>query len=259
MTRVEILNFGDELLIGRFSNTNAVYLAKKLTMVGAVVKRITVVGDTLETMVEGFREAIERKPDFLITTGGLGPTFDDRTAEALSKATGKPLRLDGEALNQIRDRYSKLGLEITPTRKKMAFMPLGSEAVPNPVGVAPAIHMHIKTTHIYCLPGVPREMEAIFEQSILPIVAKTTGKIFHESSFICQGLCESMFAETTQKLYRENPGIHIKSHPIGSNKSGEPVVLFHITCIGDKNLEEEMLKVVSKLKTKLEKMGGTIT
>jgi len=259
LTRVEILNFGDELLMGRFSNTNGFYLAKRLTAAGAMVTRITVVGDTLEAMVEGFRESIGRGPDFLITTGGLGPTFDDKTAEALSKATERPLQINEVALYQITGKYSELGLEMTPARRKMAFLPVGAEAVPNPVGVAPAIHLVVGTTQIYCLPGVPREMEKIFEQSILPVVVKTTEKVFHETSFTCQGLCESMFAETTEKLHRENPGIHIKSHPLGVGEEGKPVVLFHITCLGDKNLEEKMLRVVAELKTKLEELGGTIT
>ncbi|MGB9853532.1 MAG: molybdopterin-binding protein, partial [Candidatus Bathyarchaeales archaeon] len=146
--QIEIVCIGNELLIGKTLNTNAQWLAKRATSLGITVKRITVVGDEVEEIANAIREALQRKPRFLITTGGLGPTFDDKTLEGIAKALNRKLELNQKALQMVKEKYeayAKAGkieeVEMTPHRVKMAMLPEGAEPLQNPVGTAPGVIM----------------------------------------------------------------------------------------------------------------------
>ena len=195
MKSIELLCFGNELLIGKVVNTNASFLAQELTKVGAKVTRILVMGDDLSDLAVGFQEALARSPDYLITSGGLGPTFDDKTLEGLAKALELPLEENSDALEMVREAYAFLGEDLNPARKKMAILPKNAIPIRNTVGTAPAVQITPKgsPTTIYCLPGVPRELKAIFLEKILPEIAKAGSKYFQES-FIWSGVGESSLA-----------------------------------------------------------------
>src|SRR5512136_2345448 len=102
---MEIICVGNELLIGKTLNTNASWMAKRSTSLGVMVKRITVVGDDVEEIGVVVAEALKRKPQFVITTGGLGPTFDDKTLEGIAKALNRGLSVNAEALEMVKARY----------------------------------------------------------------------------------------------------------------------------------------------------------
>jgi nicotinamide-nucleotide amidase len=145
-TNVELISIGNELLIGKILNTNAHWLAKRITSLGLSVRRITVVGDDLDEISSAIRETIQRRPAFIITTGGLGPTFDDKTLEGVARAIGRELKENKEALEMIKKKYEQYvaegrmrKLELTPYRVKMATLPEGSKPLPNPVGTAPGV------------------------------------------------------------------------------------------------------------------------
>ena len=109
---VEIISIGEELLIGKIVNTNATWLASRVTKLGGKVRRITVVGDDVYEIISAINEAIKRKPNLIITTGGLGPTFDDKTMEALAKLINKPLKINHEIANIIRERCLRKNLPV---------------------------------------------------------------------------------------------------------------------------------------------------
>lgn len=173
MSTAEILTVGSELTEGIKTNTNATWLAKKITSEGVQVTRITSVSDELEHIIAAVKEGLARKPNLLIITGGLGPTPDDRTLGALAQATSRRLSLDQNALALVRKSYSRMQIgglikskKITPARKKMAYLPKGAKLLSNPVGAAPGVQLKCDETIIICLPGVPAEMRAIFKQHV---------------------------------------------------------------------------------------------
>ncbi|MEJ2243341.1 MAG: molybdopterin-binding protein [Candidatus Bathyarchaeota archaeon] len=159
---------GNELLIGKTLNTNAQWLTKRVTALGLTVKRVTVVGDNLPDISMAIKEAIQRKPIFVLTTGGLGPTFDDMTLEGLAQALGCQTIVDDQALKMVTEKYRIYAqktkveeIKLTSHRVKMAKIPECSEPVANPVGTAPGVMIKHKEVTIFALPGVPSEMKGI--------------------------------------------------------------------------------------------------
>ncbi|MCK4844432.1 MAG: competence/damage-inducible protein A, partial [Candidatus Heimdallarchaeota archaeon] len=158
----EIVCLGTELLIGATVNTNATFIGKHLTKMGFEVRRITCIRDDLELAVEFFHGLFERKPNVVIVSGGLGPTYDDIQLAVISKATNIEINENQEALEQVREYYKAKGLELTKERRKMANMPINSTVLDNKVGGAPGCLIQYEKIDIFCLPGVPSEMKDIF-------------------------------------------------------------------------------------------------
>ena len=228
---VEIISVGNELLIGKIANTNAQWLARRITTLSGSIRRIIDVGDNLEEISAVVRESLARRPRLLILTGGLGPTFDDMTLQGLALALVVPLRLDAEAEKMVRARYRNYELEtgrrieLTPERLKMATLPAGGRPVKNTVGTAPGVIFQQGVTSIVAMPGVPKEMQVIFEESIEPIVKNAAGAMyFHARSLESVGVIESELAPLIEKTMRENPRVYIKSHP----KAPEPRPLLEL-------------------------------
>jgi len=176
---VEIVSIGNELLIGKTLNTNANWLAKRITSLGLNVNRITVIGDEVDGIAKALKEVLTRNPKYVITTGGLGPTFDNKTFEGIAKAFDSTLKVDKKAIEMIRDKYTKYAremgrgkFELTSARVKMAKIPECSEPLPNPIGTAPAIKICQCGLSVFALPGVPSEMKAIFEESLIHMLGE---------------------------------------------------------------------------------------
>lgn len=196
---VEILSVGNELLLGNTVNTNASWIAAHVTALGGAVSRITVVPDDLKEISEAIRESLRRKPDHLITTGGIGPTFDDMTFRGVAKALNLPLKVDKNALAMVREHYARRfpnqKVSLTRPRRKMAQIPVGALPVRNPVGTAPAVQLIVRTTQIFCLPGVPKEAKAIFRASVSKAIrASSGGARFAERWLRVRGVMESSLA-----------------------------------------------------------------
>ncbi len=167
---IEIISVGNELLSGTIANTNAQWISAQITKAGGIVKRITTLGDWDKEISSAIKDSIQRGPDWLILTGGLGPTYDDNTLRGLSSALGQRLKLDPRAVEMLRRSYARhkqrlatKNSRINETRLKMARIPRGSIAVQNPVGSAPSVYIDVesdartKWTRIFCLPGVPKK------------------------------------------------------------------------------------------------------
>ncbi|MEM1587376.1 MAG: nicotinamide mononucleotide deamidase-related protein [Candidatus Bathyarchaeia archaeon] len=264
--KVEIISIGNELLIGKILNTNAHWLARRITSLGLSVRRITVVGDDLAEISSAVMESIQRKPAFIITTGGLGPTFDDKTLEGVAIATGRELVENEEALEMIKRKYEeyvaegRIGkLELTRYRVKMARLPRGARPLLNPVGTAPGVLLEHEGVILLMLPGVPGEMMAIFEESILPLLRKAAGNmIFHEVSLDVMGILESDLAPLIERVMRENPYVYIKSHPKISERIQRIELHLSTTC-SDENLARQRIeRAVMQVSSLISERGGKI-
>jgi len=256
---VELICVGNELLIGKVVNTNASWLAQRITESGGKVGRMAVVGDDLDEISESIRSALDRKPFMIITTGGLGPTYDDMTLEGVARALGVTLEDNPEAMRMVRDKYVSMSLELTPARVKMARLPRGAKALSNPVGTAPACLIEAHGVKMVCLPGVPSEMEAIFSQSIAPIISKASeGLVFKEASLVVEGLPESALAPILDGVRKRNPSAYFKSHPKMSE--GVPLIEIHITTRskGTETADEIIRASVRDLKETLKPHGPRI-
>ena len=232
--KVELICLGTELLIGRILNTNAHWLAQKITQLGGQVQRITIAGDQLEEIQSVLHETLTRKPALIITTGGLGPTFDDKTLEAVALALDIPLTTNLTALRIVRQKYEqyekvrKETIELTPARLKMAKLPRDSHVLPNPVGTAPAVLSKSGSTTIVNLPGVPSEMKAIFQVSIEPLIAKAVGNLqYYEKNLLIKEIIESALAPLIDCTMTRYPEVYIKSHPQAAEPI--PVIDLHLS------------------------------
>jgi molybdopterin-biosynthesis enzyme MoeA-like protein len=206
-------------------------MARKVTSLSGNVKRILDIGDNLEDISTAVGDSLSRNPTLLIVTGGLGPTFDDMTLQGLARALTVPLRLDPESEAMVREKYlryeKEMGrtIDLTPERLKMATLPEGGRPIRNPVGTAPGVLLHHGSTTIIALPGVPKEMMAIFEESVEPIVKKAVGSLyFYAKSVNVFGIIESDLAPWIEETMRETPKVYIKSHP----KAPEPRPLIEL-------------------------------
>jgi nicotinamide-nucleotide amidase len=165
--KTEIITIGDEILLGHTVDSNAAYIADRISEAGADVIRITTIGDSGERIVDIFREAMARA-DLIITTGGLGPTDDDLTKHAICRAFGRKLAFHQEILDLITERYSRRGMAVSDFVRTQADQPEGAILFQNPLGSAVGILIEEKGKRLISLPGVPMEMKAIMENSVIP-------------------------------------------------------------------------------------------
>jgi len=229
--RAEILTLGRELLIGKTVNTNASWIAGRLTSLGISVERVVVVPDTVSQISAAISDSIQRHPDVLVTTGGLGPTYDDLTADGLASALRLPKELNMIALERVEARYRSLGMEMTPARQKMAMMPPGSTPIPNGVGTAPGIFIEASGAMIFCLPGVPGEMTCMFDSWVSKALREKTGNAsFLEETLAVEGMPESSLAPLIDEWGPRGRGVYLKSHPSGGE--GKPKILIHLSKAG---------------------------
>lgn len=163
----EIITIGTEILLGEIVDTNTRYIARTLRDEGIDLYWTSTVGDNLERIAEAIRAGMTRS-EIIITTGGLGPTIDDPTREAVARAIGVETEFREELWQQVLDRFARFGRKPTENNRRQAYLPQGAIAVENAVGTAPAFIAETKTSVIAALPGVPREMEHLMQHDILP-------------------------------------------------------------------------------------------
>lgn len=165
--RVELLTVGDELLRGDTANGNAVWLGRSLTDAGIAISRGVVVADDVDAIAGAVAEALDRV-GMVIVTGGLGPTSDDVTRDALARLAGVALRRDARVEERLRRRAAEHGVPLRPSALRMADVPEGADVLPNPAGSAPGLRLRLPAGVVYALPGIPAEMRAITSESVLP-------------------------------------------------------------------------------------------
>lgn len=207
------------------------------------------------------QDILKRKPDIIITSGGIGPTFDDMTLEGIARGLNRKLELNEHAYNAIKKVYERayerglLKLEgMTKEREKMAYLPQGSTPLPNTVGTAPGVKISEKNASIFILPGVPAEMKAMFRNVITPILKEKQGK-FIERSFLFSEIGESQIAPYITKLEKKYPQLWIKTHPrIGLSVEVE----VSITCFNVDDGEKLVNKALNEARKIVLNLNGKI-
>ncbi|HDQ07131.1 MAG TPA: nicotinamide mononucleotide deamidase-related protein [Candidatus Bathyarchaeota archaeon] len=263
---VEIICVGNELLIGKTLNTNAQWLTKRVTTLGLTTRRVTAVGDDVNEISSAIKEAIQRRPSFILTTGGLGPTFDDKTLEGLAEALGRSIEVNEEALKMVQNKYLSYAqegrmevAELTPHRVKMAKLPERATPLHNPVGTAPAVSIEHENVTIMALPGVPSEMKSIFDESVASVLKQAAGNVtFFEAGIEATKVIESEIAPLIEKVMYSNPHVYIKSHPKGAERIPRIELHLSTTAKDSSSARKEVSKALLQLRELIQEKGGKI-
>jgi len=167
--KIATLSIGDEVLFGEIVDTNASHIAERLYDNGLKVQRHLTVGDAEDDIIDAI-QMLSASSEAVIVTGGLGPTIDDITARAAAKVSGRRLVLNEEALAHLREFIGKMGRTVHPANEKQALLPAKSALIPNPTGTACGFHFQHNGCVFFFLPGVPREMARMLEESVIPLM-----------------------------------------------------------------------------------------
>lgn len=208
--RVSTLSIGDEVLFGEVIDTNAAHIASRLYDAGFTVERHLCVGDKESDIIEAM-ELLAARNDFVIATGGLGPTVDDITAKAAAKAAGRRLILNDEALAHLREFYRKLDRELVPSTEKQCLLPAKAGLVPNPVGTACGFGLPHKGTNFFFLPGVPNEMKRMLDETVIPAILsrRKEERIIRTRQFKVFGLSETQVEGLLKEVARPDAGLAV--------------------------------------------------
>ena len=210
----EILAIGTELLLGEITDTNSVFLARQLRDLGVNVFFMTTVGDNFNRIADAIAAALERA-EIVITTGGLGPTVDDMTRQAVAQATERPLEFHQSLYDGIAERFRGFGVAMTRNNKQQAYLPQGAILIENPVGTAPAFVVESARGVVISLPGVPREMKYLMAESVAPyLLRKYDLGIILARILRTAGIGESSLDDMigADILSEKNPSIGLAAH-----------------------------------------------
>jgi len=203
-----ILSIGTEITRGELVNTNAAWIAAALTDLGFEVFEHASVDDD-EPRIVATLERLAKQARVIVCTGGLGPTTDDLTTAAVAKTLGVGLERDEASLDHIRRRFEKLGRPMSPSNEKQADFPKGATVLANPIGTAPGFEVAIGGARAFFTPGVPREMQKMFDEQIVPRIRELSPNDSHQIRFRTFGLPESVVGEKLAGIEERNPGVII--------------------------------------------------
>ena len=221
--RVELIAVGREILRGRVLDTNSHWLAREITALGGVVGRICAVDDVPREVIQEIHAALHHGAGVICSTGGLGPTFDDRTLEAMAMAVDRPLRRHEGAYGFIADTYRRLHDQgavahqaMVPSREKMAWLPEGAEMLPNPTGSAPGMLLRWDQRLLIAMPGPPGEMQPMFQASIAPRLQLLWGGRRRVEIQVRTNVAdESLLNPLFEAVMAAVPGSYLKADPKG--------------------------------------------
>jgi len=247
----EIITIGTELLLGEIVDTNTRTIARAFRDIGLDLYRTTTVGDNAQRIAQVVKESIERA-QAVITTGGLGPTVDDPTREAIAQAIDVPLEYHPELWDEICARITRYGRTPSENNRRMAYIPRGSIPISNPVGTAPAFIVETPNSAIISLPGVPAELTVLLESEVVPYLVRRLGLegVIKTRVLRTAGIGESTLDELIADLeLLSNPTVGLAAHP------GR--VDIRITAKG-KNQDEAYMKIAEIESTIRERVGNVI-
>lgn len=215
MAIAEIITIGTELLLGDTQDTNTSYIASHLKHNGFDLFRTTIIGDNQNRIAELIQESLQRA-DIVITTGGLGPTIDDPTREAVSIAMKKTLVFHEDLWKQIQARFHNRGETPSENNRRQALIPEGAIVLENRYGTAPAFILPVNKKFIICLPGVPKEMELLLEEKVLPFLKVNilTSHLLVERVIHTIGIGESTLDSLISEYEKQsNPTVGLTAYP----------------------------------------------
>jgi len=253
--RAEIIAVGREILRGRVLDTDSNWLAKELTALGGEVGRICVVDDIPAEIRREIDAAVGHDAGVIFTTGGLGPTFDDRTLEGIAQAVGRPLVRHEAAYTCIAQTYRRLhaqGLidhqEMVPSRAKMAMLPAGADMLPNPVGSAPGMLLRWEQRLIIALPGPPGELKSMVQAHVEPLLRERwAGRRRVEVKVRTNVADESLLNPLFERVMTAVPGSYLKADPTGFG----PNVQLAVYIAGEGANDEAASAIVQRAKDHL--------
>ncbi len=214
MTSAEIITIGTEILLGEIVDTNTRYIARTLRSLGVDLYRTITIGDNTDRIAEAIQRSMERA-NIIITTGGLGPTVDDPTREAVAQAIGVQTEFREDLWQQVVETIARYGRTPSENQKRQAYVPKGSLGLKNPVGTAPCFIVETETNAVISLPGVPAEMEHVLHESVIPYLQKRFGlnEVIKVRVLHCAGLGEGMIDEKIADLEMlSNPTVGLAAH-----------------------------------------------
>ena len=207
--KIGVLCIGDELLKGAVINTNLAYIGQRLLEIGVMPELCLEVPDEPHEVVNALEYAMNHA-DFIITSGGLGPTADDLTKQAIADHLHLPLELDPEAEKAVRARWDSLKRGPLPLNfLNQAYIPRGAEALLNSFGSAPGIHITAGAKRIVMLPGPPSELHPMFDRQLVPILRSLLDQRIYTRLFHISGVPESRVEERTIPIIQANPGLSV--------------------------------------------------
>ena len=206
--RAEIIGVGTEILLGQIANSNARWMSERLAEIGVDVLHHQVVGDNLERIAEAFRAAASRA-DVVISTGGLGPTQDDITRDALASALGVGMARHPEIEDGLRAKFERIGRDMAESNLLQALVPEGCRYIRPKRGTAPGLAGELSGARIYCVPGVPAEMMEMMGETILPELESLSDAAIVSRVLRSTGIAEAAVGELLQDLFEEsaNPSL----------------------------------------------------
>lgn len=212
----EVISIGHELLMGEIQDTNSAYFAQRLAEAGVTVRWLSSVGDDLSDICEALDRALSRS-DVIITSGGLGPTSDDLTREAVAKILGEEMKVDPDQLSWLEGVFKQRGVAMPKTNIKQATLIPSAVSVPNPTGTAPGWWVTNKGRHIVLTPGPPREIARMWEETIGPKLAGLTGGgVIFTRTLKTYGITEGGIDEVLSDLFgKPNPYLGIYARTDG--------------------------------------------
>src|SRR5680860_1508662 len=242
----ELIFTGDELLRGDIVNTNQAYLGERLLELGVFATHAVSVTDDREAISRAIVSSLLRHPDILILSGGLGPTEDDLTREAVSDALNRPLVLHEELLELIRERFRMLDIHMGESNRKQALIPTGAQAIPI-VGTAPGFWIEDGETLIAALPGVPRELEQMWTGTLGPLVSHRLGQREPAGEpavrrLRLHGIGESTLADVLSEIPWRGEGVEI-----GTRASLDGITLI-LRAQPDRNSRERLAEVEERVR-----------
>lgn len=214
MTSAEIITIGTEILLGEIVDTNTRYIARTLRSLGVDLYRTITIGDNTDRIAEAIQRSMERA-NIIITTGGLGPTVDDPTREAVAQAVGVQTEFREDLWQQVVETIARYGRTPSENQKRQAYVPQGAIGLKNPVGTAPCFIVETETNAVISLPGVPAEMEHVLHESVIPYLQKRFGlnEVIKVRVLHCAGLGEGMIDEKIADLEMlSNPTVGLAAH-----------------------------------------------
>ena len=254
--KFEIISIGNELLYGRTLNTNLQTICNILSKIGYTVSRSYVVKDDCTEISWALKQAISNDSEWIIVSGGLGPTYDDMTLSCTASTLDLNLELNEVALEMIVRRYESLvaqniidSFSITDSRRKMAILPKNSIPLKNNVGTAPGVLIKYESKNIVCLPGVPKEMEDIMIHQVLPLIGNDNRDKVNSKVLYIDGITESELSPIINE-FLSNYDLYIKSHPKGISDG-----IYHIELVisyKSKKISESLINsILEKLITSI--------
>ncbi len=260
---VEVIVTGDEIMFGRIVDTNSGWIARRTSELGAGLRRVTCVGDDVDEIGDALRGALSRGSDVIIFTGGLGPSEDDLTVEAIGQALGRRVVLDPVAVEKIRRIYAERGVSDTARGERMARVLEGSTAIPNLVGMSTGMMLWEGGTTIVSFPGIPVEMQAMFEEHVAPIIEEKS-ESRHAARTVTVQVVFKDFFPVYHQMQRDYPDVYLKNAatPPESTEERSRVKEIKVDVVVEggtaMECEAKMEAVLAEFGKRLQEVGGKL-